>query len=85
MQYGLATTEGKYDEKGRARIERRRTEVNQAMAKIFNRDEGVDFVITASNPDVAFDAEGPLASVFGGNRSRYGQQWPTHVPGEPAR
>ena len=27
---------------------------------------GVDLVMAASNPDLAFDAEGPLPSVFGG-------------------
>jgi len=63
---GMAATQGSYDEASRALIERKRTEVNHAMAKIFDRDDGVDFVITASNPDVAFDAEGPLASTFGG-------------------
>ena len=33
------------------------------MARIF---DAVDFVMTASNPDVAFAAEGPLPSSFGG-------------------
>ena len=60
MQFGLAQTEGKYSEEGRARLERRRTELNHAMARIFDPADGVDFVITAANPDVAFDAEGPL-------------------------
>ncbi len=66
IRYGLAATEGRYTEEGRARIERRRSEVNQAMARIFDPVDGVDFVLTASNPDVAFDAEGPLPAVFGG-------------------
>ena len=37
------------------------------MARIFDTaDGGVDFVITATNPDVAFDADGPLPDTFGG-------------------
>ncbi len=36
------------------------------MAEILDSSTGVEFVVTASNPDVAFDAEGPLPSVFGG-------------------
>ncbi|MGB3733877.1 MAG: amidase [Ilumatobacter sp.] len=88
MKYGLATTEGKYGEEGRARIERRRTEVNHAMAKIFDPVDGVDFVITAANPDVAFDAEGPLASVFGGIEAGMGNNgqltFPANLHGNPA-
>jgi aspartyl-tRNA(Asn)/glutamyl-tRNA(Gln) amidotransferase subunit A len=67
MRHGLRATEGKYSEEGRIRIEKRRTEVNEAMARIFDTSSGgVDFVLCATNPDVAFDAEGPLPSVFGG-------------------
>jgi aspartyl-tRNA(Asn)/glutamyl-tRNA(Gln) amidotransferase subunit A len=37
------------------------------MARIFDTSAGgVDFVLCATNPDVAFAAEGPLPSVFGG-------------------
>ena len=40
------------------------------MARIFDTAAGgVDFVITASNPDVAFDADGPLPDTFGGIRA----------------
>jgi len=88
MKFGLQATEGKYSEEGRARIERRRTEVNHAMARIFDRADGVDFVITAANPDVAFDAEGPLASVFGGidaGMANNGQlTFPANLHGNPA-
>lgn len=66
MQFAMEATAGHYSEEARARIERRRMEVNEAMARIFDPVDGVDFVITASNPDVAFDAEGPLPSAFGG-------------------
>ena len=57
---------GRYDSAARAKIERRRAELNDAMARIFDAADGVDFVITATNPDVAFDADGPLPSSFGG-------------------
>lgn len=88
MQFGLEATAGKYDATARARIERRRTEVNEAMARIFDPSDGVDFVITATNPDVAFDAEGPIASVFGGidagaaNNGRL--TFPANLHGNPA-
>jgi aspartyl-tRNA(Asn)/glutamyl-tRNA(Gln) amidotransferase subunit A len=88
MRYGLEATAGKYDATARARIERRRTEVNEAMARIFDPSDGVDFVITATNPDVAFDAEGPLPGVFGGveagaaNNGRL--TFPANLHGNPA-
>jgi aspartyl-tRNA(Asn)/glutamyl-tRNA(Gln) amidotransferase subunit A len=57
---------GMYDSAARAHIEERRMELNERMAEIFDPATGVDFVMTASNPDVAFEAEGPLPAVFGG-------------------
>lgn len=66
MRFGLETTIGRYGTEARARIESRRAALNDRMAAIFDPTTGVDFVITASNPDVAFDAEGPLPSEFGG-------------------
>jgi aspartyl-tRNA(Asn)/glutamyl-tRNA(Gln) amidotransferase subunit A len=57
----------RYGAEARIKLERRRTELNEAMARIFDTASGgVDVVMTASNPDVAFAAEGPLPSVFGG-------------------
>jgi aspartyl-tRNA(Asn)/glutamyl-tRNA(Gln) amidotransferase subunit A len=56
-----------YGAEARIKLERRRSELNEAMARIFDTSTGgVDFVITASNPDVAFAAEGPLPETFGG-------------------
>ena len=58
------------------------------MARVFDPVDGVDFVITASNPDVAFDADGPLPSVFGGveagakNNGRL--TFPANLHGNPA-
>ena len=67
IRLSMEQTVGKYDADARIKLERRRTELNEAMARIFDTTAGgVDFVITASNPDVAFAAEGPLPDTFGG-------------------
>jgi aspartyl-tRNA(Asn)/glutamyl-tRNA(Gln) amidotransferase subunit A len=66
MRFGIETTLGRYGTDARARIESRRAALNDRMAEIFDPVDGVDFVLTASNPDVAFAAEGPLPSEFGG-------------------
>jgi aspartyl-tRNA(Asn)/glutamyl-tRNA(Gln) amidotransferase subunit A len=88
IQFGLQATVGHYDSAARAKIERRRMEVNEAMARIFDPADGVDFVITASNPDVAFDAEGPLPGVFGGIEAGAGNNgrltFPANLHGNPA-
>ncbi len=88
IRNGLASTEGKYSAEARARIEQRRMEVNEAMARIFDPVDGVDLVIAASNPDVAFDAEGPLPSTFGGVAAGAGNNgrltFPANLHGNPA-
>jgi aspartyl-tRNA(Asn)/glutamyl-tRNA(Gln) amidotransferase subunit A len=89
IRVGLEQTAGRYSAEARARIERRRTELNEAMARIFDTSAGgVDFVITASNPDIAFDAEGPLPSVFGGIEAGAGNNglltFPANLHGNPA-
>jgi aspartyl-tRNA(Asn)/glutamyl-tRNA(Gln) amidotransferase subunit A len=88
MRHGLAATASRYDEAGRAKIERRRMEVNEAMAQIFDPADGVDLVITASNPDVAFDAEGPLPDTFGGIKAGANVNgrltFPANLHGNPA-
>src|SRR5262249_11818839 len=63
MRAGLRFAEGRYNLESRIKIERRRVELNERMADIF---EHVDLVIAAANPDVAFAAEGPLPDTFGG-------------------
>jgi aspartyl-tRNA(Asn)/glutamyl-tRNA(Gln) amidotransferase subunit A len=67
IRYAFANGPEHYGAEARIKLERRRTELNEAMARIFDLAAGgVDFVITASNPDVAFAAEGPLPDTFGG-------------------
>ncbi len=88
MRDGLARGAGKYSAEARVKIEQRRMEVNEAMARIFDPGDGVDLVITASNPDVAFDADGPLPSVFGGIEAGPGNNgrltFPANLHGNPA-
>jgi len=85
IRAGLRYTEGLYNEDGRARIEERRMAVVERMADIF---DDVDFVITASNPDIAFNAEGPLPDTFGGlvagARNNGRLTFPANIAGNPA-
>lgn len=52
-----------YDMAARIKLEERRTALFEAMATLF---EQTDLVVTSTNPDIAFAAEGPLPGVFGG-------------------
>ncbi len=63
IQIGLNIAEHHYDLATAAEAERFRTEANEAMADIF---DSVDLVISCVNPDVAFDAAGPLRTTVGG-------------------
>ncbi len=87
MRMGLLTAPQRYGIEARAKIERRRMELNERMAAIFDPVDGVDLVITASNPDVAFDAEGPLPAVFGGVAAGAGNNgkltFPCNLHGNP--
>jgi aspartyl-tRNA(Asn)/glutamyl-tRNA(Gln) amidotransferase subunit A len=87
MRMGLLTAPQRYGIEARAKIERRRMELNERMATIFDPVDGVDLVITASNPDVAFDAEGPLPAVFGGVAAGAGNNgkltFPCNLHGNP--
>jgi aspartyl-tRNA(Asn)/glutamyl-tRNA(Gln) amidotransferase subunit A len=84
MRMGLELTEGRYGAAERAKIEARRAAVNRRMHEIF---EHVDLVITATNPDVAFTAEGPLPHIFGGVKAGAGNNglltFPCNLHGNP--
>lgn len=88
MRGAMRATVGNYDSAARAKIEQRRMELNEAMARIFDPVDGVDLVITATNPDVAFAADGPLPAAFGGveagaaNNGRL--TFPANLHGNPA-
>jgi aspartyl-tRNA(Asn)/glutamyl-tRNA(Gln) amidotransferase subunit A len=84
MRAGLELTAGRYGAAERAKIEARRAALNRRMYEIF---EQVDLVITASNPDVAFTAEGPLPHTFGGVKAGAGNNglltFPCNLHGNP--
>ena len=81
----MRVTEERYNLDARLKIESRRMELNERMAEIFS---AVDLVMTASNPDIAFPAEGPLPTEFGGitagaaNNGRL--TFPANMHGNPA-
>lgn len=85
IRMGLEFTAGRYSAEARSRIEERRAALNMKMAEIF---DSVDVIITATNPDVAFDADGPLPSSFGGIKAGAGNNglltFPCNLYGNPA-
>ncbi|HEU4841283.1 MAG TPA: amidase [Ilumatobacteraceae bacterium] len=88
IRIAMEQNAGTYDARSYGLIERKRMEVNEAMAMIFDPVDGVDLVITASNPDVAFDAEGPMPKTFGGVKGGAGNNgkltFPANLHGNPA-
>ena len=85
IRLGVQHTLGRYGAEARAKIEERRMELNERMAAIFGE---VDLVMTASNPDIAFAAEGPLPDTFGGLVAGAGNNgrltFPANLHGNPA-
>ena len=84
IRYGVSRTENMYGTEARGKFEKRRIELNNRMAQIFSE---VDLIITASNPDVAFNAEGPLPDTFGGIVAGAGNNgvltFPANIYGNP--
>ena len=85
IAFGLKIAEKVYDLATRVRIEEQRVAMNEAMAALFDE---VDLVIAASNPDVAFAAEGPLPQEVAGVRTELGNNGaltiPSNIFGNPA-
>ena len=85
IRAGLRFGEGRYDIGALVKIKRRREDLNEAMARLFDE---VDLVVCASNPDIAFAAEGPLPSTFGGIDAGRGNNgrltFPANLYGCPA-
>lgn len=67
MRVGVELTVEHYDVNVAIQAEDARIALNEAMADLFDQ---VDVVFTATNPDVAFAADGRLPSVFGGKESK---------------
>jgi aspartyl-tRNA(Asn)/glutamyl-tRNA(Gln) amidotransferase subunit A len=63
IAFGMSLAEQLYNLEAASQVEHERTAMNEAMADVFDQ---VDLVITATCPDVAFDAEGPMRTVVGG-------------------
>jgi aspartyl-tRNA(Asn)/glutamyl-tRNA(Gln) amidotransferase subunit A len=63
MRLGLDAARDRFNLDRAAAIEAYRRQLNEAMADLF---EAADFVMTSSNPDVAFVAEGPPPSTIPG-------------------
>jgi aspartyl-tRNA(Asn)/glutamyl-tRNA(Gln) amidotransferase subunit A len=84
IRFGLERTASRYGTEARGKFEARRTVLNRRMTEIF---DAVDVVITASNPDVAFDAQGPLPDTFGGIVAGAGNNgvltFPANIHGNP--
>ena len=66
MRAGAAAAYEHFDVTAAVKAERRRVELNQAMAELFDQ---VDLVIAATNPDTAFGAEEYLPTTFGGKEA----------------
>jgi Asp-tRNA(Asn)/Glu-tRNA(Gln) amidotransferase A subunit family amidase len=75
--FGLKIATEIYNLEVRARIENRRIATNEAMADLFDE---VDFVIAASNPDIAFAAEGPLPTQVGDRHVELGNNGALTIP-----
>ncbi|NQV96239.1 MAG: amidase [Acidimicrobiaceae bacterium] len=84
IRFGLERTANLYGTETRGKFEARRVDLNHRMAQIFNE---VDLIITASNPDVAFNAQGPLPDKFGGIVGGAGNNgvltFPANIYGNP--
>jgi aspartyl-tRNA(Asn)/glutamyl-tRNA(Gln) amidotransferase subunit A len=63
ISFGLRLATAAFNLEGAARIEGQRQQFNETMAALF---EEVDFVMAATNPDVAFAAEGPMPTTIAG-------------------
>jgi aspartyl-tRNA(Asn)/glutamyl-tRNA(Gln) amidotransferase subunit A len=63
MRFALEHGPGRYDLAARVEMDVARRAINEAMADVF---DATDLVITATNPDIAFDATSPPPSTFGG-------------------
>jgi Asp-tRNA(Asn)/Glu-tRNA(Gln) amidotransferase A subunit family amidase len=85
IAFGLKIAHKVYNIAARARIEAQRVRTNETMADLF---EAVDFVIAATNPDIAFGADGPLPQSVDGVKTGVGNNGaltiPSNIYGNPA-
>lgn len=85
IAFGLKMASDYYNLEMAARVEEQRTEANEVMAAIFDE---VDFVISATNPDVAYPAEVSLNLRVGdvqvGPENNGALTIPANIVGNPA-
>jgi Asp-tRNA(Asn)/Glu-tRNA(Gln) amidotransferase A subunit family amidase len=85
MAFGMDVAEKMYDLEMAARCEQQRTDANERMAEVFDQ---VDFVISATNPDVAYPAAVTLSTRVGdqgvGPENNGALTIPANVVGNPA-
>lgn len=85
IAFGLRLASDVYNLEMAARVEEQRTEANETMADLF---EQVDFVIAATNPDVAYPADLTLNTRVGdqqvGPENNGALTIPANIVGNPA-
>jgi Asp-tRNA(Asn)/Glu-tRNA(Gln) amidotransferase A subunit family amidase len=85
MAFGMDLADQMYNLQLAATCEQQRTDANECMAEVFDR---VDFVICATNPDVAFPAEVGLNTRVGdrgvGPENNGALTIPANIVGNPA-
>jgi aspartyl-tRNA(Asn)/glutamyl-tRNA(Gln) amidotransferase subunit A len=85
LQFGLTLARQAYSLDVAANVERTRTAANEAMAAVFDQ---VDFVMAATNPDVAFGAEVTLNTTVDGRpvgpENNGALTIPANISGNPA-
>ena len=85
IAFGMKLATDYYNLEQAGAVETYRTTVNEKLADLF---EEVDFVIAATNPDVAFDAAGPLPTMVGDRQVGLGNNGaltiPANICGNPA-
>jgi Asp-tRNA(Asn)/Glu-tRNA(Gln) amidotransferase A subunit family amidase len=77
VAFGVKMAYKLYDIKIRARIEAQRTKINEIMATLFDE---VDFVFTATNPDIAFGHKGPMPTSVDGVDAPLGNNGALTIP-----
>jgi hypothetical protein len=85
IAFGLTLADDVYNLEMAARVEEQRTEANELMADLFDQ---VEFVISATNPDVAFPAEIKVNTRVGqqtvGVENNGALTIPANIVGNPA-
>jgi aspartyl-tRNA(Asn)/glutamyl-tRNA(Gln) amidotransferase subunit A len=77
IRFGVELAQDSFDLDVQARIERQRTANTETMATLFDQ---ADLVISATNPDVAFQADGPFPAEVDGVEVELSNQGALTIP-----